>query len=65
MIHHAVQAQKLVALFLLGCLLFSFPLLALFNGGGTLAGIPLLYVYLFGVWAVLIALMAWVVERGD
>jgi hypothetical protein len=64
MIHHAVQAQRLVALFLLGGLLFSFPLLALFNGGGMLFGIPLLYVYLFGAWAVLIACMAWVVERG-
>lgn len=64
MIHHAVQAQRLVALFLLGCLLFSFPLLALFNGGGTLLGIPLLYVYLFGAWGVLIVAMLLVVERG-
>lgn len=64
MIHHAVQAQRLVALFLLGCLLFSFPLLALFNGGGTVFGIPLLYAWLFGTWALLIALMVLVVERG-
>lgn len=58
-----VQAQRLVALFVLGCLLFSFPLLALFNTGGTVFGIPLLYAYLFSVWALLIVLMVLVVER--
>ncbi|HEV8314199.1 MAG TPA: hypothetical protein VGQ23_14115 [Burkholderiaceae bacterium] len=57
-------AQRLVALFVLGCLLFSYPLLSLFNTGGTLWGIPLLYVYLFGAWGALIALMVLVVERS-
>ncbi|TMH08817.1 MAG: hypothetical protein E6H79_01660 [Betaproteobacteria bacterium] len=57
-------AQRLVALFVLGCLLFSYPLLSLFNTGGTLWGIPLLYVYLFGAWGVLIALMVLVVEKS-
>lgn len=64
MAHRATHAQRLVALFMLGCLLFSYPLLALFNGGGTVAGIPLLYAYLFCVWAFLIVLMILVVERG-
>ncbi|CAG1018476.1 MAG TPA: hypothetical protein VGE16_12780 [Albitalea sp.] len=63
MAHRPVQAQRLVALFLLGCLLFSYPLLALFNTGGTLFGVPLLYVYLFGVWIGLIVLMILIVER--
>ena len=57
-------AQRLVALFVLGSLLFSYPLLSLFDVGGMLLGIPLLYVYLFGAWAALIALMALVVERS-
>ena len=57
-------AQRLVAVFVLGCLLLSYPLLSLFNTGGTLWGIPLLYIYLFGAWAALIALMALVVERS-
>jgi len=57
-------AQRLVALFVLGCLLFSYPLLSLFNTGGTLWGIPLLYVYLFGAWGALIALMVLVVEKS-
>ena len=60
MAHRALQAQRLVALFVLGCLLFSFPLLSLFN----IAGIPILYAYLFGVWIVFIALLILVVERS-
>jgi hypothetical protein len=64
MIHRIQQSQRLVALFLLGALLFGYPLLALFDVVGSVWGMPLLYVYLFGAWAVLIVLMAWVVERG-
>ena len=63
MANRAVQAQRLVALFVLGCLLFSYPLLSLFNTGGVIFGIPVLYAYLFSVWAALIALMILVVER--
>jgi hypothetical protein len=65
MANRAVQAQRLVALFVLGWLLFSYPLLSLFNSDGTVLGIPVLYAYLFGVWAALIALMVVVVERSS
>jgi len=58
-----VRGQRLAALFLLGLLLFNYPLLAVFNVSGTLLGIPVLYAYFFLAWAALIALMAWVVER--
>lgn len=64
MAHRAIRAQRLVALFMLGCLLFSYPLLSLFNVSGTVAGIPVLYAYLFGAWIALIALMILVVERS-
>ena len=64
MAHRTLHAQRLIALFVLGCLLFSFPLLSLFNTGGTVWGIPVLYAYLFGAWIGLIALMALVVERS-
>ena len=64
MAHRAIRAQRLVALFMAGCVLFSYPLLSLFNVGGTVAGIPVLYAYLFGVWIALIALMILVVERS-
>jgi hypothetical protein len=65
MVKNSVKGQRLAALFLLGCLLFNYPLLSLFAGPATLAGLPLLFVYLFFVWACLIALMAVVLERGE
>jgi hypothetical protein len=43
-------AEKLALLFVLGGLLLNFPVLAIFNRATTLAGIPVLYLYLFGVW---------------
>jgi hypothetical protein len=57
------KGQRLVALAMLGMLLFNFPVLALFNVPGTLAGVPALYAYIFVAWAALIALMARVAER--
>lgn len=58
-----VRGQRLVALCLLGLVLFNYPLLAVFNVPGTLFGIPVLYVYFFLAWAALIGLMALVIER--
>ena len=59
-----IHGQRLIALFLFGCLLFNYPLLYLFNIGHYLFGIPLLYVYIFAAWALLIALVAAAVGRG-
>jgi hypothetical protein len=58
-----VKGQQLIALFLVGCLLFNYPLLALFSQDGLVGGIPLLYVYIFITWAVLIGLLAVIIER--
>ena len=57
------KSQRFVALCMLGMVLFNFPILALFNVGGTLFGVPVLYAYIFIAWAALIALMALVAER--
>jgi hypothetical protein len=59
------KGQRMIALCMLGLVLFNFPVLALFNVPGTLLGVPLLYAYIFLAWALLIALMAWVVERRE
>ena len=59
----SIKGPRLVALFLLGLLLFNYPLLHLFSGSGQILGVPLLYAYIFAVWALLIGLMALVVER--
>ncbi len=56
------QGQRLIALFLIGCLLFNYPLLSLFSQEGMIWGIPVLYVYIFSAWAALIGLMALVIE---
>jgi hypothetical protein len=64
MIRASLKGQRLVALFLLGCLLFNYPLFSLFAGSAQFLGVPLLYVYVFFAWALLIGLMAIVVERS-
>ncbi|MBL8312721.1 MAG: hypothetical protein JNK55_03145 [Rubrivivax sp.] len=59
--------QRLLALFVAGWALFDFPLLGLGLGTGaeaTILGLPRLPVLLFVGWAVLIGLLAWLMERG-
>lgn len=56
------RGARMIALCMLGCVLFNFPILALFNVRGTLFGVPVLYAYIFIAWALLIGLMAWVSE---
>jgi hypothetical protein len=68
MIGSDVKNVRMIALFLLGLTLFNPPLLEVFDIGGdkVVAGIPVLFFYLFVAWAALIGLMALVVERrGD
>ena len=57
------RGQRLIAICMLGFVLFNFPILALFNVPKTVFGVPVLYAFIFLAWALLIALMAWVVER--
>ncbi len=59
------RAARLALLFLLGVLLFNYPLLALFNVRGTVLGIPVAYAYLFGAWILVIAAVAFVMERSE
>jgi len=59
------KGQRLIALCLLGFLLFNYPILALFHRPTAVLGIPVLYAWIFCAWAVLIALMAWVVEKRE
>jgi len=50
--------KRLVALFLLGCVLLNYPILSLVNLDILIFGLPLLYVYIFGIWCLLISLTA-------
>jgi len=58
-----LTTQRLAALFLLGCLLFNYPLLALFNKAALVFGIPVLVAYIFLAWLSFIGLMALIIER--
>ncbi len=61
-----LRQPRFVALFAAGWALLNFPLLTLWDRPVTLTGLPLLPLALFGCWAVLIALAAWVAEApGD
>lgn len=59
------SGARLTCVFLAGCLLFSFPLMALFNVPGRIFGIPVLYAYLFAAWAALILLVAALMETRE
>ena len=57
MTREKVNGRRLVGLFLLGLLLFNFPILCLFNRAVLAFGIPILYLYLFGAWSLIIILI--------
>ena len=57
--------QRLVALFAGSCLLFNFPLLALWNVEASFAGVPLFPAALFFIWLVMIGVLGWIVEHCD
>lgn len=50
--------QRFIFLFLTGYVLFNYPLISLFDLPRAVWGIPILYGYLFSVWALLIILVA-------
>lgn len=62
--HHGLVAQRLVALFWAALALLNFPLLALWDHDARWLGLPLFPAALFLLWALLIAVLAWVVERA-
>lgn len=52
-----LKNRRLAGVFLLGWVLFNYPVLSLFNRNTTLLGIPLIYAYVFGAWALVIVLI--------
>jgi hypothetical protein len=65
MMDDARARGRLAALFCAGCAAFGYPLLAVFNVPATVLGLPVLYVYVFGAWAALIAAVAVVLRARD
>jgi hypothetical protein len=60
-----ITTERLLALFLLGIVAFTPPFLGIFNTPRLIVGIPVLYLYLFFVWGLLIALVALTVRVSD
>lgn len=60
---HSLATQRLLALFFCGLLVLNFPLLGLWDLDTFLFGIPFFPLALFVLWALLIFLLAWSMER--
>ncbi len=58
-----VGAERLIGLFLIGAIGFSPPVMSLVNKPVLVVGVPLLYLYLFGLWILLVALAGIVVTQ--
>lgn len=58
------SAGQLVAVAVLAFLLFNHPFLTVFDKPVQVLGLPLLWAYLLTAWALVIALVAWIV-RGS
>lgn len=54
--------QRLAVVFLVGLFLFFSPILVLVNRGSLWFGLPAIYLWLFGVWGVLILVSAVILE---
>jgi len=52
-----MKNRRLAGVFLLGWVLFNYPVFSLFNRPTVFLGIPLLYAYVFGAWMLIIGLI--------
>ena len=57
-------AKKLVGLFMLFAALLNYPVLEIFSHQGSLGGIPVLAIGIFGFWGLLIGLTGLILARG-
>ena len=59
----SIKGRRLVGLFLLGFVLFNYPIISLFNIESELLGIPIIYHYCFGAWLLVIVLIRYVTRN--
>ena len=57
--------QRLLVLFLAALFALFSPLPGYLGAAPDWRGIPALYLYLFGTWALIIGLAAWICSRGQ
>jgi len=58
------KGERLAVVALAAALLWNYPLLSLFSTEQMLLGVPILYIYLFTVWLLFIAAIAFLIRRG-
>lgn len=64
--HSSQRAQSAaVVIPVLGLFLLLPPFITLFIGDARPLGIPLIVIYIFGVWAALLVVTAWLARRLD
>jgi len=57
-VQRGILRERLIVLFVVGGLAFSYPILKLFSVEGSVFGWPILYVYIFAAWTgVILALV--------
>lgn len=59
-----ITSRRLAALFAVGLVALFPPLLGVFNRPGSFWGMPILPLYLFAVWTVLV-LLGWILTRRE
>ncbi|NBC01928.1 MAG: hypothetical protein GVY15_13860 [Bacteroidetes bacterium] len=60
-----MKRQRLIALFVLGFLLFNYPVLSLFSVESVVLGLPVLYLYLFCAWGGFVWLLSRIVDAPE
>ena len=61
----SLRGARMIGVAAVALLLFGFPLMALFDVDVRVLGVPLLWAYLFVAWAIVIAIIAWVVRDAE
>ncbi len=57
--------DQIIVLFLMGTLALNYPLLSVVDRKSLFLGIPLLYLYIFLIWLIIIVLMAFIAEKSS
>jgi hypothetical protein len=56
------KGERLISLLIVGTILLNFPLLSVFNKTYLLLGFPVLFLYLFSIWGLIIGAMVLVLR---
>ena len=59
------RGQRLLFLTVLFGVVLNYPLLAVFDRDGRVAGVPVLYLYVLLTWVLVVALTGWLVRKSQ